>query len=99
MYNTLKIRAHKFHYTFSEIFMAFALLQNIEYVFSFLDDRSDSSFVPSLTHIPKEQESRHLHLSSSDMTLQDPWHDLFYFQKAISGKEITIDLEMVKNNT
>lgn len=23
----------------------------------------------------------------------------FYFQKAISGKEITIDLEMVKNNT
>lgn len=54
---------------------------NIQYVSSFLDDRSDSSFVLSLTHIPKEQASRHFHLSSSDMTLQDPWHHLFLFSK------------------
>lgn len=49
--------------------------------FSFLDDRNDSLFVLSLTHIPKEPESRHLYLSSLDMTLQDPWHDLFIVPK------------------
>lgn len=60
MYITSKSRAYKFHYIASESLMIFAVFQNIWYIFSFLDDRSDSSFVPPLTHIPTEPESRHL---------------------------------------
>lgn len=60
MYITSKTRAYKFHYIFSEISMTLAVFENIQYVFSFLDDKSDLSFVPPLTHIPNEPESRHL---------------------------------------
>lgn len=51
-----------------------------------------------LRNIPKP-ESRHLHLSSSHRTLQDIWHDLFLFSKSNLWEKITMDLEMVKNNT
>lgn len=97
MYINSKTREYKFHYISSKILITFAISHNIQYIFSFLDDRSDSSFVPPLTHIPRETESRHLHLSSSDMTLQDRWHDLFILSQELFLEKNHKDLKTVEN--